>query len=324
MAKKTDKFPPLTVVSGEQALLRRRFMLGVVATQRAAGWKIIEVDGSVPGDVQDAIDGDMFNPVQTLAVVTHPEKAPLELLERHHGSQDYLTTLLLYIEGEPDGRTKFGKTVKGAWSSVHKNFPEPTDWQAPKLAVDFIQAEAQRLGLVFPVHLATLLVERSGADLGVLAFEVLKIGMLTKLAGVKEIDVTHVKGGMAPITEASAFPILEALQARNQKKLMKALMTLRRTSQDDPTMRVSRLIASSVSKWLQATEYKDMPPKAVAEELGVHPWVYESKMLPAVQRWGASGSMRILSDLAVAERAVLGGAQDPWVVLTTRLLTTCA
>lgn len=323
MAKKQDKFPPLTIVSGSQTLLRRRFLLNVVETQRAAGWKILEVDATVPGAVQEALDGDMFNPALCLAVVSSPEKIPLEMLERHHGSKDYLTTLLLHIEGEPDGRSKFGKAVKGVWSSVHKNFPEPSDWQASKVAVEFVQAEALRLGLVFPVPLATVLVERSGTDLGVLAFEVMKIGVLANLAGVKEIDVGHVKGGMAPIAEASAFPIADALQGRNAKKLLKAMVTLRRTSRDDPTMRVSRLLASSITKWLQASYLTDMPAKAVAEELGVHPWVYESKIAPAVQRWGLSGTVALLSDLAAAERAVLSGAQDPWVVLTTRLLVAC-
>ena len=146
MAKKLDKFPPLTIVSGSQTLLRRRFLASVVEAQRAAGWKIIEVDATEPGAVQEALDGDSFNPVPILAVVSSPEKIPLEMLERHHGSTDYLTTLLLHIEGEPDGRSKFGKAVKGVWSSIHKNFPEPSDWHAPKVAGEFVQAEARRLG----------------------------------------------------------------------------------------------------------------------------------------------------------------------------------
>lgn len=321
--KKADQFPPLTVVSGGQTILRRRFLANLVETQRAAGWKVVEVDGSVPGAIQEVLVGDVFDPVATLVVVSTPEKVPLELLERHQETQDSLVTLVLHIEGEPDGRSKFGKLVKGAWSAVHKNFPEPSDWQAPKVAVEFVQGEARRQGLSIPVPLATVLVDRSGTDLGVLSFEMVKIGILAKLAGVTEIDVLHLKGGMAPIAEASAFPILDALQARNAKKLLKALSALRRTSRDDPTMRVSRLLASSVSKWLQACYLADMPAKVAAEELGVHPWVHETRIQPAVQLWGLSGTVSILSDLAAVERAVLSGAQDPWTVLTTRLMVAC-
>lgn len=324
MAKKPDKFPPLLVVSGGQDLLRRRFLLGVMATQRAAGWKVVEVDALIPGAFQEALQGDPFgDAVPTLVVVSNPEKIPLELLERHAALSDYTTTLMLHLDGEPDGRTKFGKAVKGTWGPVHKSFPLPTDWQAPKVAVDFVQAEMSRLGFTIPVSLATILVERAGADLGVLAFEVEKIAILAKLDGVTTIDPKHIKGGMAPIAEASVFPISEALAAKQPKKLMKALTALRRTSRDDPTMRVSRLLAASVMKWLQASYLTELPAKAAAEELKVHPWVYETKVLPALQRWGRPGTIQLVSDLAAAERAVLSGARDPWVVLTTRLLAAC-
>jgi DNA polymerase III delta subunit len=321
MAKKADVFPPLLVVSGGQEYLRRRFLKDLQSTQRNAGWVTVSVDGSIGGAVQDVLAGDPFHPVHTLAVVTHPEKVPLELLEQHQGSKGpWMVTLLLHVEGEPDGRSKFGKAVKGPWSSVHKTFLSPPEWQASKVGVEFIQEEATKQGLTWPLPLATVLVERAGTDLGTLSFEVHKIGMLAKLAGASTVDVSHVRGGMAPIAEASAFPILEALASKNVKKLLRALLALRRSSRDDPTMRVSRLIVSTVTKWFQATYLTAMPPRVAAEELGVHPWVYESKIIPAVQCWGRTGSQSLLMDLAVTERAVLNGALNPWTVLMTRLL----
>jgi len=326
VARKTDKFPPLTVVSGGQDLLRRRFVAEVVSVQRAAGWDIIEVDGVLPGVVREAVNGDMFNPRETLAVVLSPESADLELLERHHTSQGALTTLLLHIEGEPDGRTKFGKAVKTIWASVHKNFPLPTEWKAPQVAIEFVQAEATRQGFQMPVALAQALMERSGTDLGVLAFEMQKILILAKLAGVTVVDVFHVKGGMAPIAEASVMPIVEALARQQPKKLLKALNAFYRTSRDDRsdlTIRISRLLASSITKWLQILSLDSMPPKAIAEELGVHPGFLENKLLPAARRWGKQGTIRLIADLAASERAVLNGAIDPWVVLTSRLLAAC-
>jgi len=324
MAKKPDKFPPLLIASGGQDLLRRRFVAQVREAQRAAGWVVLEVDGAVPGAVQEAVEGDLFQPQETLAVVSNPEKVDLSMLERHHASKDYLTTLLLHIEGDPDGRTKFGKAVKASWATVHKNFPVPTDWQGTKVATEFVQAEASRLGCQFPAGMAEALVERAGSDLGVLAFEVEKITMLTKLDGVSLIDAKHVRGGMAPIAEASVFPISDALAVKNTKKLLKALAALRRTSRDDPTMRVARLLGTSVTKWLQAVYLDSLPPKAAAEELGVHPWYFENKILPAAQRWGKAGTIHLVSDLAAAERAVLNGAVDPWIVLCSRLVAACS
>ncbi len=324
MAKKPDKFPPLLVASGGQDLLRRRFVSQIRETQRAAGWAILEVDAEVHGAVQDALDGDPFQPRETLAVVINPEKLDLAMLERHHASKDSLTTLFLHIEGEPDGRTKFGKAVKASWSAVHKNFPVPTDWQGTKVATEFVQGEAARLGCQFPSGLAEALVDRAGSDLGVLAFEVEKITMLTKLDGATVVGVPHVRGGMAPIAEASVFPISDALAAKNPRKLLKALAALRKTSRDDPTMRVTRLLGTSVTKWLQAVYLDSLPPKAAAEELGVHPWYFETKILPAAQRWGKVGTIHLVTDLAAAERAVLNGAVDPWIVLCSRLVAACS
>lgn len=323
MAKKPDKFPPLLVASGGQDLLRRRFVAQVKETQRAAGWVILTVDAEVPGAVQEALDGDLFQPHETLAVVTNPEKLDLALLERHHASKDTLTTLLLHLEGEPDGRTKFGKAVKATWAAVHKNFPLPSDFQGPKIAMEFIQAEATRLGCQFPVGLAEALVDRAGSDLGVLAFEVEKITMLTKLDGVTVVGVPHVRGGLAPIAEASVFPIADALAVKNTKRLLKALQALRRTSKEDPTMRVTRLLGTSVTKWLQAAYLDALPPSAAAEELGVHPWYFETKILPAAKLWGKGGMIHLVSDLAATERAVLNGAIDPWIVLCSRLVAAC-
>ena len=323
MAKKPERLPPLLVVSGSQDLLRRRFLREVVVTQRALGWTVLGVNGASLSDVREAIEGDPFVPVDTLAVVINPEKVPVEVLEKHHESKDYQTTLLLHIEGDPDGRSKLGKTLKASWAAIHKSFPEPSEWQAAKVAAEFVQAEMLRHKLTIPTSLATLLVDRSGADLGVLSFEVDKIATLTKVMGATVVDAIHLKGGMAPIAEASVFPIVDALGARNTKKLMKALTALRRTSRDDPTMRVSRLLATNVLKWLRATYLSQLPPKAAADELGVHPWVFESKILPAVQRWGQKGATQLVADLAAVERAVLNGAQDPWVILSTRLLSAC-
>jgi DNA polymerase III delta subunit len=234
-----------------------------------------------------------------------------------------LVTLLLHIDGEPDGRTKFGKAVKSTWSAVHKNFPLPSDWQGPKVAAEFVQAESLRLGCQTPAALAMALVDRSGTDLGVLAFEVEKIVMLAKLAGVTVIEPKHVRGGMAPIAEASAVAVTEALSDRNTKKLVKALQALHKTSKEDPTMRVARLVGTAATRWLQALYLDSLPPKAAAEELGVNPWHFETNILPAAQRWGKAGTISLITDLAASERALLNGACDPWIALCSRLVAAC-
>lgn len=320
-----DTFPSVLAVSGGQDLLRLRFLRNVVETQRAAGWDVVEIDGEDALAVRDALDGGggLFDQAKTLAVVSNPNKVNLDLLQAHHEAKDYETTLLLHIEGEPDGRTKFGKFVKKTLIKVHKGFSKPDEWEEPEVATAFVIEEAKLHGYTIRPALARALVDRVGTDLGMLSFEMQKMALLAQATGAKAIDKEEVKGGMAPIAEAAVGPIIEALAARNRKRLSKALDRVRRTSKYDPTMRVCRFLGSTVLKWVQAAHLENLPPKAAATELGLNPWYFENKILPPARRWGKQGTVQLATDLAASERAVLNGAVSPWAVLSTRLLAAC-
>ena len=325
MAAKADRFPPVLVVSGGQHLLRQRFLREVIETQRGEGWAILMVDGSDRVAVRDAMQGgDLFGGQRTLAVVSNPSKVDLDLLKGHQESAEYDVTLLLHIEGLPDGRTKFGKFVKKDLAGVHKFFPKPSsEWKAREAAVEFVSSEAASYGKTMRTPLIHALVDRVGVDLGVLAFEVSKMAMLADSRSTDAIDLPEVKGGMAAIAEASVFPILSALGSRDRKKLSRALGRTRKTSKADPTMRICRFLGSSVIKWMQASYLDALPPKEAASELGINPWHFENNILPPAKRWGKAGTVRLIGDLAAAERAVLNGARNPWLVLVSRLLSAC-
>ncbi len=322
MAKEA-KFPPLLVVSGGQTLLRLRFLRGLVAAQKEAGWLIETVDGENSVAMRDVLQGGgLFTTKSTLAVVTKPNKAKLEVLIRHSEAKSYTTTLVLHIEGEPDGRTKFGRFIKKI-GKVHKAFSKPKEWDAPKVAAKFVLSEVNLQGMTMENNLIHALIDRSGSDLGVLAFEVDKMVLLAQATGTTKIGSVQVKGAMAPIAEASIAPIVDALVRRDRKRLSKALTQLRKTSKYDPTMRICGFLGSSVTKWVQAAHLDHMPPKAAAAELKINPWYFENKILPPAQRWGKEGTIRLASALAASERAVLRGAVSPWTVLMARLLAAC-
>lgn len=98
---------------------------------------------------------------------------------------------------------------------------------------------------------------------------------------------------------------------------------LRQTAGSDATMRVARFLGTEVLKWMQAAHLEALPPKAAATELGLHPWYFQDKILPPAKRWGKEGTVRLVADLAATERAVLNGAVNPWMVLTSRLVSAC-
>jgi len=324
MAKKVVQAPTLLAVSGGQDILRQRFVRRFIETQRAAGWDVAHVDGSDPVSVRDALQGgNPFAEVsKTLVVAFNPEKMDLDLLARHQQSKDSDVTVLLHVEGEPDGRTKFGKFVKGLGDSL-KSFSKPDRWKEPEVAAAFIVEEAKSHGKTIRESLAQALVELVGTDLGMLAFEVEKMSLLADARGVTVLNAEEVRGGMAPIAEASAGPIIDALATRDRKKLVKALGRVKTTSSSDPTMGICRFLAATVTKWLKAVYLDNLPPQAAASELGMNPWYFENKVLPAARRWGKKGTVQLIADLAAAERAVLSGAVSPWTVLSARLLSSC-
>lgn len=318
-----SKNPPILIASGSEDLLRQRFIRDIVTAKEAEGWETDKVDGLEEGAVRDALDGSgLFSTRMSLVVVSNPHKVDLDLLKAHAEVKKPETVLLLEVDGSPNARTKFGKWVKGDMSKHHRGFPKPKEWEAPKYAADFVEEEARRHGKSISPALAGALVKRVGTDLGMLSFEVLKLDLLMD-EDEKVIEAKHVKGTMAQIAEASLGPILDALSSRNEKELSKALARLRATTKSDPTIRVARFLGASVVKWMQVAHLDSLPPSVAARELGLNPWYFENKVLPVAKRWGKSGTLRLVSDLATAERAVLRGAIDPWSILTVLLLTNC-
>jgi len=315
-------FPPLLAVTGSETLLRMRFLKEMREAQRAAGWSVVEVDGSDAVAVRDALEGDLFSGAKTLAVVENPSDVDLDLLKRHHEAAEYGTTLLLHVESKPDGRTKFGQFVSKLGKML-KDFPKPTEWKAPEVAAEFVQQELRTYGFTIRPALAAALVARVTTDLGMLAFEVQKIALLAQSWGVSEIDGVLVRGAMAPIAEAAVAPLAEALASRNRDRVSRELVKIRATSKYDPTIRIVRLLGSSVVRWMQAAHLDSLPPKAAAAELNMNPWYFETKILPSAKRWGKAGTIRLVRDLAAAERAVFNGAISPWTVLSVRLLAAC-
>lgn len=311
-----SKIPPLLIVSGDQDLLRRRFVAQVVSAQQAAGWSVEEVPGEDTGAVRVSMEGNPFLAQDVLCVVRNPHKLPLEMLERHHESKDSTTTLLLHIEGLPDGRTKFGKFVK-ANSGIHKSFPKPKEWEAPKVATQFVLDELKSLGKTISEPIAGALVKRVGPDLGQLVFECRKLAWLVSGSEVAAADVA---GAMASVSEAALVPIQEALSLRDTKRLVRALDRVKQTSQYDPTMRVTRFLGATVQTWIQVVYLEHLPPKVAAEEIGMNAWFFENKVLPAVRQWGKKGVVELARCLAESERAVLQGSISPWVVLEAGLI----
>jgi len=326
MAKKAV---PVFAVSGSEDFLRERDLAGIVDDHRKKGWRLDRVVGVSSGELRAAMSQDslsfMTDDVPTLVVVEQADKVDIGLLERHAGRSATSVVLLLRHEGDPKENTKIGKFLKDL-GKQHRNWPKSKEWDADKVAVEFVIKEFQALGKTIPVRLAEIFVARVGTELGFLSFEVSKISALSDAVGKSEVDPDLVKGGMAPLAEATVQPVVEALARKDAKALAGHLDKLKRTTKDDQTIRLVRVLFDSVSKWLAVAEFRDrgVGHDAAAAELGVNPWFWKNKVVPQAGAWTRADAASLMGKLGDAERNVRAGGVNPWAFLVSSLLSACA
>lgn len=327
MAKDKSSSSVLAITGGQE-VFRKRFLGNTVKHLVATGFRIEYADAAQKGDLTSAMTqgGSIFDSGdQKIAIiVSNPEKADLNLLKEHFASGDSDVVLILDYPGEPRGNTRFGIFLK-TLGKFHSNHPLPSVWQADEVASKFCVDEAKNRGKTLDPSLAASLVKTVGTDIGFLTFEILKISMLASIEGSDVILESHIKDSMAVLTEASVAPLMKALAARNRYFLAKSLFRIRKTSRGDPTMRISGLIWSSVSKWLAISELMSQGVSASdgAARLKINPWYYEKKLVPQVQLWPRSDVVKLIKVLSGAERTVMTGGIDPWAVLVAGLLGVC-
>ena len=313
------------IVSGTDKFRCNRFIKQFVTAHDVPGWRIERVDAKVPGSVVQAMSGGDFFEEQILVVVTNPEAGDLALYKGH--PKDDPATVLLHIDGDPDGRTKFGRWV-GTMKAASRSFSAPKPWEQEAVAVSFVNDEVKALGKSFArPDLARALVGRAGAELGALAFEVLKASLLADFEGCTVISADHLRQTLTDFAGSDAFALQDALALREPKAIARALVRIEKVSKDDPTMGTCRgLVGQGVIKWfmLGALLSKGVGVDEAASKIQANPWLVRNKMLPAVQRWNHPGDLaKLVQVFAAGERAVLDGHVSPWAEFSATLLTLC-
>jgi DNA polymerase III delta subunit len=315
-------WPPLLIISGSEGFLRRRFLQDVVKEALAADRVIDYIDAGRAGSLESLLStGEMFAS-PTLVLVRNPEKVNLDVVKAHNGAGDNTYLLVFHIEGNPDGRTKFGKFVKSL-DKQHRSFPSPPSWKADEIAVEFCVEEAKRRNKGMSMKTSQALVSVVGSDLGILFYEILKAATYAESQGSTEIDFAHVKGTFASLSQAEVFPVVRALGELNLERVLRNLKRVKDTSRTDPTMKVCRVVGASVLRWLAAITLHEQgySDDEAASMMGQKSkWFYQTKILAPAQAWGQKNLMRLVHAIALSERALLSGQVDPWTGLETRIV----
>lgn len=263
---------------------------------------------------------------QTLVVVRHPDKCDLDVLRTHIREGDDDLVVLLDYEGDVPGTTKFAKFLVELGKS-HRHFPHPSKaWEAESAAKAFCRSEAERCGHSLSEGLAEIIVERSGDDLGILSFEIMKMAMLADIDGSTEITKHHVGGALAALTDLSPFPVITCLFEHRQSGALAIQMNrFRKRLKNDPTLLITSEMGKAAAQLIVVHELvkQKMSVEDISGRTKIPAWIVKTKTIPSLNRWPYVDLLRLMRILASSDRAVLNGSVNPWVHLTSQLLGLC-
>lgn len=318
------KPPPVVAVSGSVALLRKREIDKAIRAAHKKKRRIERVRAEDGGLDRLMASTVFFDDEKMLIIISEPDKLDMDQVLSHFQGGDSQVVWLLDYDGNLRKNSRLYKLLQ-KHSMVHMSFAEPEPWKAEGWAVKFVKSEAKTHGKTMPDAIAKVLVKVCGTDLGLLAFEVLKLNAYLDSLGETEIKPAHVKGTLAVLTEASLFPLVDAVARAQEAAVLKQFSTIERTHKGDPTMRVCAILAFNIANWLQAAGALalGMGAEEAARSVGTSVARMRKSMMPAAKQWGKSGLIDLLEIVTGVGRAVKSGRANPWMLLQARLAASC-
>ena len=323
-----DKPPLALAVAGDDRFLRRRTLQHATTDAFQAGYEIIHAGSD--GEVIAALSMTAAFGQPTLILVD-ADKVDLETVKTHLADKPKQVCIAMEVDGSVDAKKH--PAVALVKKKYLINYPIParkTDQESR--ATKFLQMETHRLMSnpeALSADLAKAMISVLGVDLGVLALEASKDTALVRSQGGKTITARDVKAVVKGHTGVEMQPLRDALALGHTKKMAKALAVIRRKSASDPTMLLLRSRggpADLAYQWLQVSLLlkRGKTSAEIATLVGSPSWRVERSLIPAAKRWGTRNLVRLVRDLAHADRGVLRGVPSPWVACEAALLKGCS
>jgi DNA polymerase III delta subunit len=316
--------PPVVIVSGQEVYLRRRQIRKAVVAANNDGWRVEYLRGEDRAQLSRVLaSGSVLFKGRTLAVITNPDKLDPKTIIKHGERKKAKVTLVLHCEGDVKKRGNLAKIVEGIPKKHHIVFKSPAQYKRDDFCIGHLVKDAREVyGLRLQEKTAKALVNAAGTNLGILAFELQKAAMFAKADGAEELTPGHLSKTLSRLTEAGAIPVVDALAARDEARLVRSMSSVRKTHTGDPTLKVCALLSRNVIQWLHAVclVSQNAGEQEIAQRIGLHPWICKTKVVPPAKNWGLGNLKGLLTALAKIERAVKSGHVAPWVELETTLI----
>jgi DNA polymerase III delta subunit len=316
----------VVILSGSEEFLRQRELREAISVADELGRSVEYLKGGDHDDLLRTISstGLLFDESVLLVVEEDLDELDEEIILRHHEFGTDLVCVVLHHPGTIKPKTTLAKIAAELPPRLVAKFEKPKPWEEVAHAASFSVTEAQRKGVQLAPQLAEALVQHVGTDLGMLAFEILKLRELLNAEGVSEVTAPHLRSTVAAFSEIGPKPVVDALEARDVKALGQALANMRRTHAGDvggAVLRTVAFVGHSATTWLHvaALARNGSSVEEIAEKLGQHHFLVRKTSLPAARRWGEGALTRLLKSLVRVSNAVKGGHLNPWVELECAL-----
>jgi len=322
-----DKPPLVMAITGNERFLCRRWLHHTTLGAHRAGYEVVHAGSD--SDVIDALSmGAAFG--QPLLIHVDGKDIDPETVKAHLSDKPPKVCIVMEVDGTVSDKKHPAVALVRKKDHIAYHVPARKQDQETR-ACKFLAMEAHRLvgskeGL--SPALAKAMVGALGVDLGVLFHEVSKISALVRFRGDSQITADDVRALARGHTGVELQPLRDALALGHTKKMALALSRIRHRSASDPTMLLLRARggpADLAYQWLQVSLLLDRKLSAaeIASRLGSPSWKVERSMIPAAKKWGTRNLVRLVRDLAHADRGVLRGIPAAWVACEAALLRGC-
>lgn len=313
--------PSIVFVGGGETFLRDR----EIRKAKSAAWsskrRVVRV--TTDSEALDELNVVRTFGEQALIIYDRDGKPPSESTKREVlGVSE--ACLLVVLDGDGSDISESDTTMKIIFTLALSRKDRK------EAACKFVLQESKILGTpLAETKLADALVDAIGDDLGCLSFEIAKASALARSKSLNQISAELIRSTIRPIASMDLSSLTESLAYRDEVGVARALLRIKSSVSDDPSMLLLRAKSGPAETSLTWIKLASLLEQGVGEEeaaqrSGLPLWLARKTAIPAARKWGLKGLQGLSRRLSAVDRGILAGTvQTPWAACEAALLGVC-